>query len=460
MPPSHRSARRTPPSLSFALLLALLAFLCLAGGASRADVYGQMVSRGAAAAALVLAALLTQKPHLGALRPIFYFLLAASALTLVQLIPLPASLWQSLPARAPFAGAVTGAQPWRPLAIQPSATLNAAMSLLVPMSALLLAAGMNRSDRERVLPILLCVIFASALIGLVQISGNAFDNPLVNEIPGSISGLLANRNHFALLLAFGCLIAPVWASLDARRALWRILLAFGLIVLFLLLILASGSRAGILSGAIATIAGLMLARRTLVSTFAWMPRWAQISGALVIIGAVAAVILISIASDRAQSVDRIMALDATEDMRSRGLSTNLAMLRAAFPFGVGSGGFDAFFRINEPDGLLKFTYFNHAHNDFLEIVIEGGLAGAALLLTALGWWIYGSVRIWRRTPSIEVQLGRMGSVILLLFFIASVFDYPARTPLMMVVAILAAAWMSWGLKASAQAALPTDKLHL
>jgi hypothetical protein len=55
-----------------------------------------------------------------------------------------------------------------------------------------------------------------------------------------------------------------------------------------------------------------------------------------------------------------------------------------------------------------------------------------------------SARLWLRMPeySRRRQLGRAGSVIILLFAIASAGDYPLRVPSIAVVAVLAAIWMA------------------
>src|SRR3546814_10970953 len=72
------------------------------------------------------------------------------------------------------------------------------------------------------------------------------------------SDLFANRNHFALFLAMGCLIAPVWAFAGKQNARWRAPVALALMTLFALIILATGSRAGILTGLLAMALGLAL----------------------------------------------------------------------------------------------------------------------------------------------------------------------------------------------------------
>src|SRR3546814_8158382 len=76
---------------------------------------------------------------------------------------------------------------------------------------------------------------------------------------------------------------------------------------------------------------------------------------------------------RAESVRRAFEIDPGQDLRTPGLPTVLSMIAAYFPAGAGFGGFDPIFRLHEPLQLLKPPYFNHAHNDFLEIVLDGGL---------------------------------------------------------------------------------------
>lgn len=441
MLPRHRSARRERPSLSFGVLSIFMVVLCIAGGASRPDVLGQVPVRMASGLALCVTFLFADRRQIDVPKPVLFLLLAVIALPLLQLLPLPPALWNGLAGRETFRQALTGDQPWRPLSIEPGATLNAAASLLIPAAVLALISGVRPTEMPRVIVIVLTAIAMSAIIGLMQLSGMDVTNPFVNDTPGAVSGLFANRNHFALFLALGCLIAPVWASQNQRQTSWRIPFALGLAVFFLMLILASGSRAGILAGAIGTLIGLVMIRKELHRILRRVPRWAAwVIVAAVLIG-VATLIGLAIASDRAASVDRVVALSSSEDMRTRALPTVMSMIGAYLPFGTGFGSFDAAFRIHEPFDLLKLTYFNHAHNDFLEIVLDGGVPGAILLAAALGWWMFASTRVWRGSRDEGTILGRLGSAILLLIIIASAFDYPARTPLIMSIIILAASWL-------------------
>jgi O-antigen ligase len=444
MATTRRPGRIAPPSLSSVLLLAMLATLWIAGGGSRADVSGQVIVRTVAVLALVAAILFGRMPERHGVLPVAGLLLAAAALPLVQLVPLSPGLWQALPGRALFveAATVTGQpQPWRPLAIVPAGTLNAAASLLIPAAVLLLLAQLREDERAWLPGVLLAVITASTVAGLLQFSGMGSNNPLINDSVGQVSGTFANRNHLALFLALGCLLAPVWAFRGGRRPGWRAPVALALVLLFALVILATGSRAGLVLGALGLAAGPLLVRAEIARALRRYPRWVVPALGAAILAVVIALILMSVAADRAVSINRALAVDPGQDMRGRALPTVLSMIAIYFPAGAGLGGFDPLFRIHEPFALLKTTYFNHAHNDWLEVVLDGGLLGLLLLLAAVAWWAWASVRAWRTAGA---TLARLGSVMLLLVMLASLFDYPARTPMMMATMVIAALWLARG----------------
>lgn len=456
---SNRRSRPMPGfaiSPAFLILSALMIVLWLAGGGSRPDLLGQVVVRAVASILMIIAILIGIRPVSKAMWPVGAILLAALVLVLLQLVPLPPAMWVALPGRGMLANAAASIgepQYWRPLALVPGATANAAFSLSIPLFVLVLLSSLDDDGRRRLPGLLLFMVAGSMIVGLLQFSGAGYNNIFVNDTPGQVSGNFANRNHFALFLSIGCLIAPVWAFSGGKGLRWRGPVAIGLILLFVLTIMASGSRAGILTGAMALLIGLAFAHLGLKRTFAHPPRWifpALIAGTLAI---TLGVVLLSIAADRAVSIDRAFALDAEGDMRARGLPIVLQMVSLYFPWGAGAGGFDPLFRIHEPFELLKATYFNHAHNDYLEIVLDTGLPGALLLAVAIGWWLVASIRAWRMSG--DRLHARLGSAVILLVLVASAFDYPARTPLIMALLVAAAAWLTKA-KETPSPALPGD----
>lgn len=454
MPRFDHAAARLAPHLTTGLLAVLLGFLWLAGGASRADVVGQVIVRSVAWMILIAFLLLGPRPRLGEVKVVAGLLFAATALTALHLVPLPPGLWTKLPGRALLAHAATvigEQQPWRSLSISPGATINALSSLIVPVVTLLLAAALSRPEHWRTAKILLALVVASCLLGLVQFSGAHFNHPFINEVAGSVSGSFANRNHFALFAAIGCILAPNWAFHEDGRAGWKPFAALALIVLCALIILATGSRTGMLIGALGIALGILNVRRQIGSKLRKLPkRW---SAAFVTLatGFVIATLILSVTLDRAVSIDRAASMAMGEDVRLRALPVIFEMVKLYFPVGSGIGAFDPVYRIHEPDALLSTLYLNHAHNDWLEILLDAGLPGLLLLCAALAWWLWRSVAVWFGKRNPEGQLPRMGSGILLLVVIASLTDYPARTPMIMAVVVVAAVWLSIGSRRETEA---------
>ncbi|MBN2974446.1 O-antigen ligase family protein [Roseomonas aeriglobus] len=449
------------PDPSFTMLAIFLCILWVAGGASRADVMGQAIVRFGGWTVIALTVVRGDRPSFSDVQPVGYLLLAIISLPLVQLLPLPPALWEHLPGRDLFTtiDPILGqAQPWRPWSIVPGNTLNALFSLIVPVAVLILMVQMSEAQRSWIPGLLLVLIAASTILGLLQFSGAGFDNPFVNDSPWYVGGIFANRNHFALWLAIGCAIAPVWAFRDHRARRWRALVALGLVLLFSLTLLATGSRAGLLLGTVALGFALAMSWSSLKQQLRHAPRWAFPALIVAVVTSVGFLVTISISADRAISIQRVFALDAGRDLRARALPHVWSMVRAYFPAGSGMGSFEPVFRMREPFELLKPTYFNHAHDDFLELLSDGGLLAGLLMAVAMGWWAVATIRVWR--GGADARLGRLGSTTILLVIIASVFDYPARVPTIMAVITIAATWLSQAQRSYPRPALPTDAQQL
>lgn len=457
---SRQRGARFSPDLSLVLLAALLVILWLAGGASREDVSGQILSRGAAWIAIVVAVLFARRPRITEARGAALVLSAAILLCVAQLIPLPPGVWRTLPGRAPFTDPlISPPDLWRQWSLVPGATANALFSLVVPVAVLVLATGVREEQKRWVPVVVLAVIALALLVGLLQFTGAGIVNPFVNGGPGEVDGLIANRNHYALFLAIGLLVAPVWGVGAGHASRVRAPIALGLVLLLILIILASGSRAGMALSLVALALGLAMSWRGAKSALRRYPSWTMPAIAAAIVAMIAIFVLASAAADRAVSINRLFGQDPTADLRNRALPTVLEITRAYFPFGSGLGSFDPIFRLHEPFTLLEPTYFNHAHNDLLEVVLTAGLPGLLLLVAALGWWGWRSVAAWRG----EAVLPKLGSATLLLILLASIVDYPARTPIIMAMAMIAAIWLVGARRdrdVSGEAALPSTARNL
>jgi O-antigen ligase len=434
--------------IAFLLFLAVVA---VTGGSSRGDSLAQTFVRSASILFLIAGVALRARADWGAVKSAAVLLAGLALLIAAQLLPLPPAWWSGLPGRAFYleAAAAFGIpQPWRPLALAPDRALNSLLSLLPPAAALTGLAWLSRRERADLTLPVAALALASAVLGIAQMTGGAETGlqPYATNARDAAAGFFANRNHEALLLALALPALALWATgmdsrgdqLDPRRG-WAAAVAGGLLVL---VIPTTGSRTGLaLAGVGLALAGLIVlapARRAL----ARMPRRKRRTTLGIGVAAVVLLLFAALALGQAASVQRFFLLSAGEDLRGRVLPAELEMLRTFFPAGIGFGAFDPVFRRFEPFELLRFTYLNQAHNDVLQIVIEGGAAGAVLLAASVLWWGWHTLRLWRLPQTMPyVRLGRVASVMLLMVALASLTDYPLRTPLMMVVATVLAAWL-------------------
>lgn len=446
MRPDHSRSPDQSARLAFWLLAVFLVVLWFAGGASRADVVGQAVTRLFAWGILIVYAVRAGALNWRPLRPLFIFFGLTVAAVASQLVTLPPGVWSVLPGRQMLlqAAEVTGQlQPWRPLSIAPSATANALASLVVPGAVLILCANLTRRQHWTIARLVLGLVLVGSLVALIQVSGSNYANPLINHVPGSVSGNFANRNHFALFVATGCLLAAVIGATREGLNRWVALGTLLLIPFFGLVVMAVGSRAGLGLAALAIAMGLALARKNLRDRLQTLSKPMAIGLIAAALAGVGGIIGTAIVLDRAEAVDRALDLEASADLRRQALPYVVEATQRYFPAGAGYGTFDQAYRIVEPDTLLYPTYFNHAHNDWLETVLSGGVVGLLLLAAMLVWFVVSLRRVWRNRRQ-STDLAAIGACILLLFMIASLFDYPARTPMGMALVVLSAVWLQRG----------------
>lgn len=434
--------------VGFSTLFAFLVVCLLGGGSSRGDTLSLIYLRPAA---IVCIAILLLIPVQRDWRRVFWpllFIAAAAMLILVQLIPLPPSVWQALPGRAIYAQAADVAgfpQPWRPLSVTPDFTRAALLWLLPPLVAVIGFASIREDQRRVLIPVIAVGACLSAIVGLIQLGGGSGSPGYLYRFThqGFPVGFFANRNHEAVLLAIVFPLVSAWAMLPGARVRndrTRALIAFGLATFMVPSILITGSRAGFAIGVVGAIAGLFLAAGRLTGSQP-LRRRVPLMIAIALIPLI--LVVLAFLQGRAVSIDRLAGQDLSEtEMRVRNLPLLIDIARSYFPTGSGFGSFDVVFRTFEPDPFLDRTYFNRAHNDFLEIAITGGLPGLALLAGFLIWWGLCTARAFRRgRMSSKSIVARAAAVSMLMLFLASLVDYPLGTPLMSAIFAIMACWL-------------------
>lgn len=430
------------------------------GGGARGDIESLILLRPLAVLTCGVALATLNRRHIREHRFLLGFAAALFLLTLLHLIPLPPSIWSSLPGREFIVEIERTAQiegSWRPISLVPSATWNALFSLFVPLGALLLAVQLSPEQRERFLPLFLILGMASGLLGLLQVVGDP-EGPLylysvTNS--GAAVGFFANRNHQAIFLA--CLIPmlAVYASRPAttfEQVRLRFIVGGAAILVLMPFLLVTGSRSGVILGLLGLVSTPFLFRRPAVERAGRPARLGPgVIGAGVL--GVAALSMLTILFGRGEAFNRLMSVGAgTEDNRLLFWRPVADMAWQYFPFGSGVGAFEDIYKIGEPDSLLSVNYLNHAHNDWLEVVMTAGLPGIILLAAALAAWAVGAWRAWRG-PAENLprrSYARLGSVCLLMLGLGSVGDYPLRVPFLACFGAILAVWLHDATRAQAR----------
>jgi hypothetical protein len=432
--------RQNPISLSlwrnYRLLVLCLFGLALAftGGASRFDENQQMLVRLSALLAIVASLwpleLETLRRHgraVGALL-LLYALIAA------QLVPLPPHVWAALPGHEPYAriAAETGSLVWRPLSLTPDRTLNALMALLPMTAAILATLYLDARERQRLGWGIVAIAGLSALLGLIQLIGGGISFHLYRESsPDAPVGLFANRNHQAVLLACALPYAGALGGIRLRDGAGRVLLVGmpALVALILLALVSTGSRMGLALGILGSVAGLWCFH----SSGYRMPRGHLRVQLRMAIGAVAVVLLagVVLAAIHGGAIQRFFATDTVSETRSAILVPLAQTARAFLPLGAGYGAFENVYRQFEPNSLLSTIYMNQAHNEPMQVAIEGGIPALLLLLLFLIWWVRSAWRVARAAqPGRRRAMSRMALSATAILMLSSLVDYPLRTPLL------------------------------
>lgn len=447
------------PAVRFYAFVAFFVIVFFTGGGSRDDIQSLVVLRPIAIIFAAYALSVSdRRGWAGNLFPV-YILVALAGLMIVQLIPLPASMWTHLPQRQIYfdIGALAGIeQPWRPLSLSPSKTLNSLFSLLVPLATMLLYLNLERADQRKALVVILAMAYLSAVLAMLQLGGSANGPLYLYQITnnGQAVGLFANRNHQAVLLACTIVIAAWYAGAIRRSekaSTIKVSVALGSIFILLPLIFITGSRAGMALALPAFIIALLFVydgryfsdaptkknvrtrRPKGITRFIF---WRHYSSKNLVAGAfiltLVSIVGAAFYASRTVAFDRLTQGDAQAELRLELLPVLSAMVGEYMPWGAGFGSFEHVYKIFEPLDLLKPEYLNQAHSDWFQVLIEGGVPVIGLFVLLLGWALMRGRRLFDRSVAKDRRKRIFLSTTIILFLAAaSISDYPLRVPSMM-----------------------------
>lgn len=432
--------------------LTFLAIVFLMGGGSRSDVASLSLLRPLAVLFGAYAIWAMPAGRAIFLRAPLAWLALLALWMVVQLVPLPAHVWSSLPGRDAIyrIDRLLGQTDiWRPISLTPSMTWNSLLSLVVPAAALLMFAAVEPAQRGRLIIAMVLIGVASAMLSLIQIwmkSDLLYFYRITNG--GTMVGLFSNRNHNAIFLSCTLVLSGLTMRGALKERFVRPAHVLGLgagSALMLVVILGIGSRAGLMTGLIALclyaalVWPVLLAPKQKVAGrptgLIKTPRARMLVLVVLPLVVLITLALLFFASDQSNAINRSVGGSYSEELRGQTLPIVVGLMQQHWLAGTGFGSFAGVYRVVEPDALLQPEYFNHAHNDWGQIVIEGGLPMILLVVAALLWAAARLIGVWRDYRAVRgaafPAVAAAAAAVWALVALVSFGDYPLRTPSLM-----------------------------
>jgi O-antigen ligase len=241
----------------------------------------------------------------------------------------------------------------------------------------------------------------NVILSLIQYSASFSVKLSPDEAYDMAAGAFANRNHLAALI-YMSIPFFVYFYIDDKYRVWSgLALAISLLVL-----LATGSRAGAILAVIAVLASYIVLSSRRHNTFRAV---AGMAGILFFLG---------------------MGLWGLQDssygllqdrMRPEIAATTLSAIEENWALGTGYGTFPTVYQAYESASSIGVQYINRAHNDYLEVALEGGILGAMAIAVYI---IVIGAKLIRGNLNSKQKAAALGISFILLH---SLVDYPLRT---------------------------------
>jgi O-antigen ligase len=332
----------------------------------------------------------------------------------VQAFPLPLRLvrWLS-PARAELHDSIANLlpeiPPWTPLSVDPAATLDFALRLAAYAAVYWIVRGLSarfgRNSFAVTAPVVLVAVVESGIALLQNLAGKPATGSYVNR--NHLAGLLEMALPFAVVPAISLLSAVSTPAISVpalplgrsrgksprplAAAAGATLTGAGA-VLILAAILASRSRGGLVAALVSLLVlGLAALKRSALPRKKWL-----LAAALAALLATAFLYLPS--ENLVRRYTHLLGRDALRHEGRVSLWSETLDLVAAYPLvGCGFGGFEAaFLGYKRSAPMVTDT---HAHNDYLELLAEGGVLAFALCVALAAPPIAALVRASVRSES-------------------------------------------------------------
>jgi O-antigen ligase len=303
-------------------------------------------------------------------RSTLFMILAFLSYVVIQVLPVPFVIIEMLsPKKASFLSMLS-LDGVTSISVYPYATVDALLRLIVyillfTMSAFL---GAKRDDAWQMLKIIVYFGFLLTIFAIIQKATWNGQIYWFRELTmgGTPFGPFVNRNHFAgfigMIIPFG-LALSMWSQDKAKKFIYMFVTVIMTLGLFFSL-----SRGGIISFIISALFFVIfvVAKRS-------SSRYRIVMGIFISL-----FVSYLIYFGMTPILDRFTYADVSMGQRAYVWEGMMTAARDFSIVGSGLGTFPYISHIYHPEGVVR--YFDHAHNDYLEFVIDTGVTGLVLLI--------------------------------------------------------------------------------
>jgi O-antigen ligase len=403
-------------SIFFALCIFIFTFCCFGG--AEPDLNFNLALMFISGVFLIFALAFSNFNGIFDRSPIYlkYLFAAPIVLPLIQLIPIPADILMHFPGqqlRFEVLNLVNGDLAWHPLSLAPKETAYTAAMSIFFVGFLIACTTVERRQFNFLVIAVIIIAVLGTLIGALQ-SSDAYPFLRFYEYAhkNAVIGFYANKNHMALTLSVSLLLSKT--IFDQLKWKFSRFLFLAFTAFIFVSVIATNSRAGIAL----VIAAIIFTNYNYLKN---IPIKILLLSSMFL-----AVVFYYILSSAAFNVVYTRFYDVGADGRWGFLVNSSTMLRDFLIFGSGYGSFSTVYMTREGIDAVSAFYTNQLHNDFLQIIIEGGL----LALVTLALLVFSIFKAWRassRSPSSRAA-AQTGISVIILFAAHSVVDYPLRRP--------------------------------
>jgi len=403
-------------------------FACLILGGSAQGIWQNMILQLAGLAIIAWAAAApAEEPLLSPAKQLLMLAILGTLVVALELVPLPPRVWSHLGPRNQFVEgyrALGIAVPALPLSLTPAKSLDALLGIIPPLAIFCAIVRLRAFRPAWLAAALLAGTVAGILIGALQVaSSSSGQSPwyLYEETNvGAGVGFFANANHMAILLVVSLPFLAAVAATARRANVQRYSAVLALTIGIALVVMVGLALNGSLAGYGLALPVLAASALIVLPSSSPLRIWAVVVAGLLVIAAVGGLEITSIGSSK-------FGHEASTSVQSRAniLATTTKAMRDFLPFGSGLGSFREVYHLYERPEQVTNIYVIHAHNDYVELALETGVAGMMVMALFLAWWVVAVWRVWRTAEA--GPFARAAAIASAAILVHSLVDFPLRT---------------------------------